>query len=240
MNVQPRHVLCVLHDGRTPVEAISRRYPGFQHDDEYSQSAHDPRMVDAFRASADRVKPSMTEADWAAVREHAAVSYVLSPPLTSANALEGSRTALSFVAGVLRAGALAIKGESSGIAHGREHWLRLEDQMQSSTESSLIGAWVRYPIASKSVAYSVGMHLLGARDVEVEYAGIPEQEAVEVIGGFLHFLLIDKPSNLDVGHTFGLRADARRFRLTQARCTRYASDDFFHNPYGYWRLAPVA
>ena len=240
MEIQPRHVLCILHHAALSVREISGRFPWFEYDAEYSVSQPDARMEKAFLASADRVEPSMTDADWQAIQEHTVVSYVLSPRLTPANSLEVSRQALALIAACLEAGALAVKGESSGIAHGRKRWLQLNAKAAESLEASLIRAWVRLPIYSAPVHYCVGMHLLGGTDVEVAHEQLSEPEIVDTIMAFLHFLLIDKPKNLASGHAFRVSADATRFRMFPSQCTRYEPDDFFYNPYGYWRLIPIA
>ena len=82
------------------------------------------------------------------------------------------------------------------------------------------------------------MHLLGMRDVEVVFAGLETEEIVDVMSCFLHFMLIDKPTNLDDGHTFRTGEGARRFVMSHTRCESYESDSFNFNPYGHWRLAP--
>lgn len=240
MNIKPRHVICILHEDSTPVRQICSQFSGFEYDVDFSQDVADPRMMSSFSASANRVTPSITTDDWHAIEAHSAVSYILSPRMTPDNALAVSRQTLALVAALLQAGAFAVKGESSGIAHGRAFWLELDDYASSSLESALIRAWVRYPIGDHSCLYSVGMHLLGMPDIEIDRTGISEEEAVDVMIGFMHFLLIDRPQNLDAGHTFHTQPDSTRFQLSRERCTRYEEDDFFHNPYGYWRLCEGA
>lgn len=239
MNINPRHVICILHTDKTPVRQLCSQFSGFEYDIDYSRNVPDPRMMSSFSASADRVAPSITTADWNAIEGHSAVSYVLSPPMNAQNALEVSGQTLSLVAAVLKAGASAVKGESSGIAHGRSYWLELADHAASSLESALIRAWVRYPISDDTALYSVGMHLLGMPDLEIDRVGPTEADAIDAFSGFLHFLLIDKPGNLAAGHTFHTQPDSVRFQLSRTKCTRYEHDDFFYNPYGYWRLCTV-
>jgi hypothetical protein len=239
LNINPRHVICVLHQQNTPVRQISSQFSGFDYDVDFSQDVADPRMMSSFKASADRVSPSVTTDDWHAIEAHSAVSYILSPRMTPENALTVSRQTLALAVALLQAGAFAVKGESSGIAHGRTHWLELDSYTSKSLESALIRAWVRYPISDDCFYYSVGMHLLGMPDIELNRIGISEVDALDVISGFMHFLLIDQPRNLEAGHTFHTRTDSVRFQLSRERCTRYEDDDFFYNPYGYWRLNAV-
>jgi len=236
--IQPRHVLCVLHHASTPVRKLATE-AGCEYDAEFSQSAPDSRMRNAFEACADRLVPSMSDEDWAAIESHTAVSYVLSPRLTPQNSMEVSARMLNLVGVLFRAGALAVKEESSGITHGRKRWVQLEADASKDRDACQLRAWVRLPIRSGAIDYSVGMHLLGTTDVEIEHANTIESERVDTMDMFLHYLVVDKPANLQPGHTFRVAADARRFRLSRERCTRYEADDFFHNPYGYWRLSAM-
>ncbi len=116
--VIPRHVLCILGNWRDldGVETIVGRVggSGFQLDRNFSHLTPDPRMVQAFQASYDRVQPSMTDEDWQAIGEHSAVAYVLSPPLLKRQAQEISGQTLLLTAALLQEGGLAAKGKAPG------------------------------------------------------------------------------------------------------------------------------
>ncbi len=238
MDIQAQHVICILHDKATPIRDLCKDFDGFEFDSTYSLDVPDDRMEKSFEASIDRVHPSFTEEDWQAVKRHTCVSYILSPHMAPENSLAISRQALSLVSAALRAGAFAVKGESSGIAHGKSRWLALDNAADESPTGPLIRAWVRFPIATNLVTYSVGMHLLGAPDVEIEREGMLDDEVADVLSGFIHFILIDEPILKD-GHTFKLGEGERRFEITRTDCDRYESDSFFWNPFGYWRLSPI-
>lgn len=238
MMIQPRHVICVLHDGDTPIREVCRGFAGFEYDSTYSQAFPDARMATAFDASADKVEPSFTKHDWDAIDRHSAVSYVISPRMDPSTAVSVSQSALAFVAAAFDAGAVAVKGDSSGIAHGREQWLALHEDTERSLESALIRTWVRYPISDDGVLCSIGMHLLGFPDIEVYADTLPERSVVDILSEFMHFLVIDQP-HLEAGHTYRGWIDATRFKLSRSECTRYEQDDFFYNPYGYWQLRAI-
>src|SRR3989442_10413570 len=91
---QSQHVLCLIGaklDFDRIGEVLSRiGGDGFVLDPEFSQNEPDPRMVEAFAASADRVAPSLTDADRAAIAGHGAVAYVITPPAPAAQALDVS------------------------------------------------------------------------------------------------------------------------------------------------------
>lgn len=248
--VIPRHVLCVLGrwNNLDAVEGIVRRVGGhgFKLDREFSQLTPDSRMVSAFEASHDRVTPSMTQADWQAVRQHSAVVYVLSPPIQKPQASDISARALLLTAALLKEGGVAAKGESAGIAHGRERWMGLAADCARAEEvadfwnqgMTLYRAWVRRILLdpAEAVFYSCGLHLLGEPDVEIESSLTPGA-AIEWIDLLGLYLVADRPERpVKDGEGFRLE-DAGPRRVMRVRsCARYARDDFLFNPYGYIRL----
>lgn len=246
LHVRPRHVVCLL--GRfESFDALERVVhdvggPGFSLDREYSMLEPDDRMGRAFEVSADRTQPSVLEADWDAIAAHRAVAYVLSAPMERVTARATSARMLDVVAAAFEVGVTAVKGESSGIAHGRARWIELASKCHSSDpgEAALasLDAWVRRPIVSGSICYSCGMHLLGEPDVEIGRE-LDEHEILSWMDALAAYVLAEKPlGGVGDGHTFRRVENDPRRRLTAHPCTRYEDDDFFFNPYGYLRIEP--
>jgi hypothetical protein len=245
-------VICALGNwcDLDEVDAIVRqeRFPGFELDREFSQLSPDDRMMSSFDASYDRVSPSMSDADWNAVRTHGAVAYVLSPPIRKAHAADVSGRALLLTAALLGGGGVAAKGEGAGIAHGRARWLELAEEFARAKErgdthterATLYWAWVRRPIIDddEAVYYSCGMHLLGERDVEIE-AGLDLADALEWMDLLGLYLVADRPRRpLKDGAGFRLKDEGPRRIMSFRPCERYEEDGFMFNPYGYIRLEP--
>lgn len=246
MTVRARHVVCFLGEWKDfdAVEATLAEVggDGFRLDDEYSALARDPRMPRAFEASRDRVVPSFEPSDEEAVAKHRAVAYVLSPPMEPAGAQAISARMLAVIAALFEAGATAVKGESSGIAHGRKHWLSMAERAAAQDvlerAAALTDAWVRRPLddEDRGVLYSCGMHLLGEPDVEMPRLMEP-MEAVRWIDALTIYLTAEKPEHgLHDGETFRPTEDHARRVLRSRKCDRYEEDDFFFNPTGYWNL----
>lgn len=242
--IQPRHVLCVLGtwDHLTEVRSLVAEVAGadFSVDDDYSMLQPDERMPEAFEASADRVSPSLTVDDYSAIRNHRAVAYVLSPALEAATAVPLSTKALTLVDAFLERGALAVKCESSGIAHGVHRWRQIAHSVRSSDAleraSALYSAWVRRPLSNQGMHYSCGMHLLGERDIELPATGDVFAD-IEWMDAIALYILGEKPARgLHDGDGFRRSTEDSRRVLTATACTRYENDDFFFNPYGYWRV----
>ena len=251
MDIQPRHVICVLgrwSDFSDVRAAINSCGHDFTFDEQFSQLLPDERMTTAFEASVDRSDPTITDKDWKDIQSHTAVAYLLSPPIRAQDAESISGRALQLIATLLNNGGLAAKSESAGLAHGRSRWVDLSRKYSDATSigdlhaasATLYWTWVQRAIHDESTAtlYSVGMHLLGHRDTEVEDS-LELSTAIEWIDLMGLYLLADKPTRpVADGNGFRLSEDGPRRIIRQAACYRYEDDDFFYNPYGYNRLVP--
>jgi hypothetical protein len=85
---------------------------------EHELRPHDPNLLRAFQA-ASSAWPSLSEEDFARIDQHTTGLYVLSENFTAAAAPAASRRFLELGRRLLEAGGIAIKSESSGIAHSR-------------------------------------------------------------------------------------------------------------------------
>lgn len=210
----------------------------------------EPRMLAAFEASADRVVPSLTEEDRAAIRGHKNILYVLSPPIEHATAHEYARKVLHLAVTLLDRGGVGIKGDSSGIAHGAARWRELDDDATRAARAkdndeeaaldlvaTLYAAFVRRPIrAENGDLYTCGMHLLGEPDIIMTIDDA--DRFLDVVDAFALYCLGEARDlgGVKEGHTFRLDKKAPKYQIKHEPCTNYESDDFFHNPHGYLRL----
>lgn len=224
--VKPRHVICILGEWLSlePAAKIIDAFgKGFTLDREYSMTEADERMEKAFRISMDRVSPSFTDSDWQSIERHNTVVYVLSPQIETDKAMAISSDALDLVGRLIKGGATAVKSESAGNAHGLARWAEL------ASRRALREAWVRRPIGDDDIIYSCGMQLLGLPDVECP--GLSDREAVKWIDAIADAALAGR----SVGPSFTLGGGKAK-KLKRFPCERYADDDFFFNPYGYYRV----
>lgn len=243
----PRIVLCL--PGTSDFEERARpllESKGIEHE---WNDAH-ARMPAAFQASACRWDPSLTDDDLAGIARHTRVLYILSPNFTAGEAPAVSREFLNLGCQLLEAGALAMKCESSGIAHGRKRWNELASEADGrGLWSTLLRAYVQLPIHCEGDFYTCGMHLLGQPDLIVfgellndsrEATGDQGWMAVHLFGVFAQYLLAEcKPGQFASGHTFSPDAESPRFRVVWEACTGYDEDDLFFNPFGRWRFAGI-
>ncbi len=145
-----------------------------------------------------------------------------------------SAGALLLVDSLIRAGAIAVKGESAGVAHGLARWnelvlqggqaLKSDDDFALSRICRL--AFAKRPLALEDYLESVGFHLVGLPEVYVPKSHGSEREAVALMDA-----VADEITQSGLASTLKERAATLTFAST------YAEDDFKFNPYGIVKLA---
>jgi hypothetical protein len=240
-SVRPRHILCFLGRARDLARlseaarnVIGTGPKGFSIDTDYSQDEADDRMERSFAVCWDRVQPNAwTASDERAVAEHGAVLYVMGPQMTAETAVETSATALLLVQRLIQAGAVAVKGESAGIAHGLTRWQELAAQAQMAREAGdklALGricrlAFAKRPLEAKGYLESVGFHLVG----------LPEVYAPKSLGSERAVVaLMDEVA--DEIAKRGLEATLRERKASLSFASTYDEDEFKFNPYGIVRI----
>ena len=185
----------------------------------------DSRMASAFRYCGNQWRSSLMDSDFEAVEGHSSVVYVLSRNFPAKEAAPCSHHAMRIGQQLLEMGGIAIKCESSGIAHSAKRWTELvrdadagygaalqtdanEDKKVEGRMQfwqALYEAYVFSPIADDQNLYSCGLHLLGMPDlivsnevVEHTFTGNSNERAVEVVHLFHVFalyLLVECPED---------------------------------------------
>ena len=244
---KPRHVLCFLgaENGLAALQQNARTAIGtfagdFSLDEEYSQDEPDDRMERSFNVCWDRVDPdTYQEADEEAVAGHGSVLYVLGPSMAAENAVMTSATALQFVQHMLDHGAIAVKGESAGVAHGAQRWKELfEQSRREAAAGDLLSlartcrlAFARRPIGDDANGMaSVGFHLVGLPDIEVGFIrkdeNLPSTNPEQLKIAALMDDIADQMARDGVETT----VTAHHAALSNDR--RYEDDSYKFNPFG--------
>src|SRR5262249_1875219 len=169
---------------------------------------HDPHLQQAFRlAGGGRIADS----DIVAIGEHRHTLYCLTDTLSVESALQMLRVGTAL----LNAGGIAVKVESSGVAHSAQRWREL------ALSESLFDTHIAFVplIGGKDSFYSCGMHNFGLPDAAVP-RDLDPRDAAKILNIFNHYLLGERPT-LEDGHTFSIAADAPRFRLHKTACDTY-------------------
>lgn len=184
--------------------------------------APDPRMVRAFETAGQGKLPAECLEQ---IRQHTAVVY-LHFPIN----LQGQRGPVAKFTGLIRhVGGIAVKVESSGVAHAWDAW---ETRLRGSMFDLYCCAIVL--VGDKQSFYSCGMHHFGLPECEVpSYMG--PASGADLINRFNVWQIQEKPA-LKSGETFSLSANEPPFRLELRPDVRHAEDTLFNNPHGVWFL----
>jgi hypothetical protein len=225
--VYPRIVLCVPGPWEGREDLALRLGPSFVLEEKRLRRADgseafdaefrgpDPRMRPAFQASACRLRPSLTPADFHAIQGHRSALYVLSDPFGRTTAAAAAARMIEIGRALIEAGGIAVKCESSSIAHSAERWRQ--------PDLPLFEAFVRLPIVSEiDELYSVGMHLLGRPDGIVDLKEFEPGDlrgATRVLEEFLRS-----------------QATPAGFVASPEPCTGYGPEEFLWNRWGRLRL----
>jgi hypothetical protein len=183
----------------------------------------DPRLMNAFHAAG---RHWVRAEDLARIDAHTFVLYLIAPGGSRAKA----EAAMAAAGGLLRAGGLAVKVETAGIAHSRETWLEFVEKRYLFSAHRALVVYV-----TGEQVYSCGMHNLGYRDAIVD-AGAAADPA-ELLKVFTYYLFTENPT-IRPGETFSVAPGTPVYRVEDEPCALYDGDSLFTNPYGMWRLSP--
>jgi hypothetical protein len=187
---------------------------------------HDPQLAAAFSIAG---RSWIRQPDLDRIAAHKHTLYVLSPGVS----VEFAQRMLKVGHALLKAGGIAVKVESTGIAHSADKWMEFT---RSGDLFQLYYAFVTL-IKGNEYFYSCGMHNFGLPDVSISFKLTPN-DAAEVMNRFNCFVLLENPTLVD-GETFSTAASAPRYRLKKEVCGLYHRDDPFYNPLGRWHLVQV-
>jgi hypothetical protein len=185
---------------------------------------HDPLLVDSIREAGRGVIP---ESDLELIARHTFTMYIRG----EGGSIESARAVADVASALVRAGGLAVKVESSGIAHARQDWIKRTDL---ATPTGLYWAYVSLVSTSPrdDRTWSCGMHNFGLRDAITTMIWDPPKLAT-----LMHAFL---------GMTFGGAGvrDGQKFAdpsgvryvIRAQPCETYPQGHMQFNPIGMWRL----
>lgn len=184
---------------------------------------YDPRLVDVFETLGDS---SITDQELEKIARHRSTLWVLSPDVSIAQA----RRMMEVGTTLLKAGGLAVKVETSGVAHSALRW---NEYAASDDLQPMYCAYVNL-IEGGEYFYSCGMHNFGLPDVSTSNE-LGATEAAKLLNQFNTYQLEELPQ-LDDGDYFSLDENERRYKLSFEACEAYEPEHPFYNPFGRWHL----
>ncbi|MCK1994816.1 DUF4261 domain-containing protein [Peribacillus muralis] len=184
---------------------------------------YEPALKETFSYAS---KGSFPETLLAEINDHTFTVYILAE-------ISGTGTVADLIdagAAILRAGGLAVKIETSGMAHSKEDWLKLHHN------PDILSVYAHFVtiIGEEDYYCSYGMKAFGLPDA-VTLNTMSPKEAAALLNTFNYFHVGERPLFTN-GETFSIRQDAPDFTLTSLQDFRYEEDHPFYNPFGLWNL----
>jgi hypothetical protein len=143
--------------------------------------------------------------------------------------IEAAKKIMEAGAALITAGGAGVFVDNSGIAHGGNDWLQLQE---NADDGGVYWAFVIAARAEEEV-YSIGMHILGFRDAIIPATGNHEYDS-RTLHSFLGFTAFSG-AKLQDGEVVGDMV-LPTFRVHEQADDRFPVDAPMFNPRGRWRL----
>lgn len=191
---------------------------------EFNPLPPDDQFAHIFRTSCRR--PASDE-ELAKVEAYT-VNVCLSGP---GGSLEAARRMMEAGAAIVRAGAAGVFNDNSGLAHGGQDWLEMTEDGGPDPVSFAFVSIIR----GDTDAWTMGMHVLGLRDIIMKRSDIEEGgfDIVEVIRYLAH-----GEKSVGDGHVIA-DLNGPQFQTIAEDSPEETAASPMHNPLGRFRLLSV-
>jgi hypothetical protein len=191
---------------------------------EFGAMAPDHQFAEIFRSSC---RQPATADELAKVD-----GYIVNVGLSGAGgSMEAARKMMQAAAAVVRAGGAGVFIDNSTVAHGGQQWLEMTEDGGPDALSFAFVAIVR----GKTEVWTMGMHVLGLRDIVMKRADI-EADGYDIVEMIRYLARGEKP--IDDGHIIA-DLDGPRFQaFTQPSPAELAGSPM-HNPFGRLKLVSM-
>lgn len=184
----------------------------------------DEQFAEIFRSSCRR-KPKAEEM---AKVESYTVNVCLTGP---GGSLDAALKTMQAGAAILKAGGAGVFNDNSGLAHGAEQWLYMTEDASSDAVSFAFVSIIR----GETEAWTMGMHVLGLRDVVMRRSDI-EERGFDIVEVIRYLARGDKP--IDDGHVIADETGPR-FQAFPAEGLERMEGSPMHNPFGRMKLVSI-
>jgi len=191
---------------------------------EFGAMAADDQFAQIFRSSCRQ--PAME--DELSTVDGYTVNVILSGP---GGSMPAARTMMQAGAAVVRAGGAGVFIDNSTLAHGGRHWLELTEDASPDALSFAFVAIIRDP----AEVWTMGMHVLGLRDVVMNRADV-EEDGFDIIEVIRYLSRGEK--TIDNGHVLADLNGPRFQAFTQDSAAELVGSPM-HNPFGRLKLVSM-
>jgi hypothetical protein len=186
--------------------------------------APDDQFAEVFR-SACRQPPS---ADELATVDAYTVNVILHGP---GGSLDAARQMMRATAAIIRAGGAGVFIDNSAMAHGGTNWIEMAEDGGPDAISFAFVSIIR----GKSDMWTMGMHVLGQRDIVMKRSDV-EADGFDIVD-VIRYLAADEKRVGD-GHLIA-DLDGPRFRTVDQDDTEGPKGSPMYNPFGRLRLVSL-
>ena len=183
----------------------------------------DDQFAEIFRSSC-RQPP--TDDELATVNAYT-VNVLLSGP---GGSMEAAHAIMKAAAAVVRAGGAGVFIDNSAMAHGGQNWLAMTDDGGPDALSFAFASIIR----GKSEVWTMGLHVLGLRDVVMKRADV--EGGFDIVDVIRYLAASDKP--IGDGHYIA-DLSGPRFRTVAEDGPADLGRGPMHNPFGRLRLVSL-
>lgn len=145
--------------------------------------------------------------------------------------LDAARTMMQAAAALIKAGGAGVFIDNSTVAHGGSAWLEMTDDCGPDALSFAFVAIIR----GKTEVWTMGMHVLGLRDLIMKRTDI-EEGGFDIVEVIRYIAAGEKP--IGDGHILG-DLDAPRFQAFFADSDPELTGSPMHNPFGRLKLVSL-
>jgi hypothetical protein len=188
---------------------------------EFGAMAADDQFAHIFRSSC---RQQATEDELATVDRYT-VNVTLRGPGGSPSA---AHRMMQAAAAILEAGGAGVFIDNSALAHGRGHWLAMTDDGGPDALSFAFAGI----IGGREEVWTMGMHVLGLRDVVMKRADI-EAEGLDIVDVIRYLARREKPIN--DGHILA-DLNGPRFQAFMQDSGEKLAGSPMYNPFGRLKL----
>jgi hypothetical protein len=191
---------------------------------EFGAMGADDQFAKIFRSSC---RQPATTGELATVDGYT-VNVLLSGP---GGSMEAARTMMQAGATMVRAGGAGVFIDNSAVAHGGQQWLEMtEDGGPDALSFAFVGI-----VRGKADVYTMGMHVLGLRDVVMKREDI-ERHGFDIVEVIRYLCRDEKP--IGDGHVLA-DLDGPRFQAFTQDSAEDLAGSPMHNPFGRLKLVSM-
>src|SRR5947207_2312507 len=191
---------------------------------EFDPMPPDDQFAEIFRSSC-RQPP--TEDELAKIEGYT-VNVCLSGP---GGSLEAAQKMMEAGAAIVRAGGIGVFIDNSGLAHGGQLWLEMTEDASSDAVSFAFVSIIR----GDTEVWTMGMHVLGLRDVVMQRSDI-EDGGFDIVEVIRYLARGDKP--VADGHVIA-DLNGPCFQAFAAESPAETAGSPMHNPFGRLKLVSI-